>query len=63
MLGTEVESSADAALPRTEIRIDLGRLVDFRTRGANRLEGDSFDVSREGDPEIDRDSRRRASAD
>jgi hypothetical protein len=50
MLGSEVEASADVALPRTEIRIDLGRTVTSAHAAAIANEGDSFDISREGDP-------------
>jgi hypothetical protein len=50
MLGSEVEASADVALPRTEIRIDLGRTVVSAHAAPVANEGDSFDISREGDP-------------
>src|SRR5271167_2750067 len=50
MLGSEVGASADVALPRTEIRIDLGRTVVSAHAAPIANEGDSFDVSREGDP-------------
>ena len=50
MLGSEVEASADVALPRTEIRIDLGRTVVSAHAAPIANEGDSFDISREGDP-------------
>ncbi len=50
MLGSEVGASSDVALPRTEIRIDLGRTVVSAHAAAIANEGDSFDVSREGDP-------------
>jgi Domain of unknown function (DUF4838) len=50
MLGSEVEASADVALPRTEVRIDLGRTVTSAHAAPIANEGDSFDISREGDP-------------
>ena len=50
MLGSEIEASADVALPRTEIRIDLGRTVVSAHAAPVANEGDSFDISREGDP-------------
>jgi hypothetical protein len=48
MLGSAGESSADTSLPRTEIRIDLGRTVTSAHAAPIANEGDSFDVSREG---------------
>ena len=50
MLGAEGEMASDTALPRTEIRIDLSRSVTSAHAAAIANEGDSFDVSREGDP-------------
>jgi Domain of unknown function (DUF4838) len=48
MLGAEVESSPDAALAATEIRVELGDSASS-TRSPIALEGDSFDVSRGGE--------------
>src|SRR5271156_254945 len=50
MLGAEGEMASDTAMPRTEIRIDLSRSVTSAHAAAIANEGDSFDVSREGDP-------------
>ena len=48
MLAARVGSSADAALPRAEMRIDLGDSVASAHAAPIALEGDSFDVSRAG---------------
>lgn len=50
MLGAEGESAADPSLPPAEIRIDLSRSVTSAHAAPIANEGDSFDVSREGDP-------------
>jgi len=48
MLGSEVGSSPDASIARAEIRIDLCDSTASAAAAPNALEGDSFDVSREG---------------
>jgi hypothetical protein len=48
MLGMEVGSSPDASIPRAEMRIDLGDSATAEHAAPIALEGDSFDVSREG---------------
>jgi hypothetical protein len=48
MLASEVESSPDASIPRAEMRIDLGACAPSAHAAPIALEGDSFDVSREG---------------
>jgi hypothetical protein len=46
MLGTAVESSPDASLTRSEIRIDLADSPTSTRSAQIALEGDSFDISR-----------------
>ncbi len=46
MLGSEVESSPDASLAPSEIRIELGDSATAAQASPIALEGDSFDVSR-----------------
>ena len=48
MLAARVGSSSDAALPRAEMRIDLGDSAGCARAAPIALEGDSFDVSRAG---------------
>lgn len=48
MLGMEVGSSPDASIPRAEMRIDLGDSATAEHAAPIALEGDSFEVSREG---------------
>lgn len=48
MLGMEVGSSPDASIPRAEMRIDLGDSATAEHAAPIALEGDSFDISREG---------------
>jgi hypothetical protein len=48
MLVSRVGSSADASIPRAEMRIDLGDSAASAPAAPIALEGDSFDVSREG---------------
>ncbi len=48
MLGCEAGSSPDASIPRAEMRIDLGESADCEPGSPVALEGDSFDVSRQG---------------
>jgi len=47
MLAAGVGSSADASVPRAEMRIDLGESPASAPAPPGELEGDSFDVSRE----------------
>ena len=49
MLGTEVESTPEASLPATELRIDLGDSPASAPADAIALDGDSFEVSRAAD--------------
>ena len=46
MLGIEVESSPDASLPQSEIRIDLSDSMAAATSSPIAPEGDSFEISR-----------------
>ena len=48
MLAAAVGASADASMPRAEMRIDLGDSPVCAPAATTELEGDSFDVSREG---------------
>ena len=48
MLASRVGSSPDASIPRAEMRIDLGDSAASAHAAPIALEGDSFDVSREG---------------
>ncbi len=48
MLASEVGSSPDASMPRAELRIDLGDSAPCAPAAPGALEGDSFDVSRQG---------------
>jgi hypothetical protein len=48
MLASRVGSSADPSLARAEMRIDLGDRPDSAPAAPVALEGDSFDVSRQG---------------
>ncbi len=49
MLATAVESSSDASLTQSEIRIDLGVSATSADAAPVALEGDSFDISRGAD--------------
>ena len=48
MLALSVESSPDTSMPHSEIRIDLGKSTTSAHASPIALEGDSFDISREG---------------
>jgi hypothetical protein len=48
MLGREVDSSADASIDRAEIVIDLGDGAESTHPARQSLDGDSFEVSRQG---------------